>query len=164
VQIDRPSDDLLVLCYRIAGELDALDLPAQQRSAPADGLWRATCFEAFVRPVGERGYLEFNFSPSSEWAIYRFDDYRSGMRALSPQQPPKIICRRRERELDADVDVHLGSLGLPAGADLELSLSAVLQDRTGALSYWALAHPAERPDFHHADSFLLKLARPASAD
>ena len=27
----------------------------------------------------------------------------------------------------------------------------------GAISYWALAHPAEKPDFHHPDSFVLTL-------
>jgi hypothetical protein len=38
-----------------------------------------------------------------------------------------------------------------------LALAAVLEDRDGRLSYWALEHPSERPDFHHPNSFVLEL-------
>ena len=33
----------------------------------------------------------------------------------------------------------------------------VIEDRAGQLSYWALKHPREEPDFHHADGFVLSL-------
>jgi len=36
-------------------------------------------------------------------------------------------------------------------------LSAVIEEPTGAISYWALAHPSDKPDFHHPDSFILEL-------
>ena len=159
-RVDWLSDDLLVFYYRIEGDLDELQLPPQQRSTHRDGLWRHTCLEAFIRPPGGAGYLEFNFSPSSEWAIYRFASYRAGMQAVEPERPPKIICRRHERELVADVDVHLGALGVPAGGDLQLALAAVLQDQQGAYCYWALAHGEGKPDFHHATGFAAALSRP----
>ena len=41
---------------------------------------------------------------------------------------------------------------LPPGP-WRLGLSAVIEEANGRLSYWALAHPAGRPDFHHADCF-----------
>jgi hypothetical protein len=159
-RVDWLSEDLLVLYYRIEGDIDRLQLPSQQRSAHADGLWKHTCFEAFIRPQGARKYFECNFSPSSEWAIYGFEDYRQGMRAVEPTHPPKIICRRRDRELDADVDVHLRALDLPASGNLQLAVAAVLQDQRGALSYWALAHPEGKPDFHHSSGFLAGLPHP----
>ena len=37
------------------------------------------------------------------------------------------------------------------------SLSAVIETTDGAMSYWALAHPSAKPDFHHPDSFVLDL-------
>lgn len=160
VRVDWISADLLVLCYCLEGDIDRVQLPTQQRSAHADGLWKRTCFEALVRPQGERRYFECNFSPSSEWALYRFDDYRAGMRTITPAQPPKILCRRREGELDADVDVHLSSLDLPTDGELQLAVSAVVQDLGGALFYWALAHPAGKPDFHHDVGFAATLPRP----
>ena len=40
---------------------------------------------------------------------------------------------------------------------LRLGLAAVIEDKARVLSYWALKHPAEKPDFHHADSFVVEL-------
>jgi hypothetical protein len=45
---------------------------------------------------------------------------------------------------------------LPHGAK-RLGLSAVIEAVDGAMSYWALAHPSAKPDFHHPDSFVLDL-------
>jgi hypothetical protein len=154
-RVDRLSDDLLVLYYEIVGDIDRLLLPPQRRSAHTDGLWQHTCFEAFVRANGARSYVELNFSPSSEWAIYRFDDYRRGMTAIEPPHSPKIICRRRADELNADVDVHLS--GLLPQADLQLALAVVLEDQQGRISYWALQHPPGNADFHHDAAFALEL-------
>jgi len=33
----------------------------------------------------------------------------------------------------------------------------VIEARDGRISYWALNHPTNKPDFHHADGFALKL-------
>lgn len=38
---------------------------------------------------------------------------------------------------------------------LRLALCAVIEASDGSLSYWALAHPADRPDFHHPGSAIL---------
>ena len=34
---------------------------------------------------------------------------------------------------------------------------AVLEEKDGTKSYWALAHAADKPDFHHPDCFVAKL-------
>jgi hypothetical protein len=39
-----------------------------------------------------------------------------------------------------------------------VALCVVIEELDGALSYWALRHPAPRPDFHHADGFALEIA------
>ena len=154
-RVDRLSADLLIVYYQIEGDIDQLQLPPQRRSAHTDGLWQHTCFEAFVRESGQRRYIELNFSPSSEWAIYSFEDYRRGMTPIEPPHAPKIICRRRENRLEADVDVHL--TGIVPQAELQLALSAVLEDQQGRISYWALVHPPGNPDFHHDAGFALRL-------
>jgi len=43
---------------------------------------------------------------------------------------------------------------------LRLALAAVVEDERGMLSYWALRHPAGKPDFHHPDAFALELELP----
>ena len=156
-RVDRLSEDLVVFYYEVVGDIDRLQLPPQRRSAHTDGLWQHTCFEAFLRPVGARNYVELNFSPSSEWAIYRFADYRRGMTAVEPPHSPKIICRRREDRLEADIDVHCS--GLVLREELQVALAVVLEDQRGVISYWALQHPPGNADFHNDAGFVLKLPR-----
>jgi hypothetical protein len=45
---------------------------------------------------------------------------------------------------------------VPAVA-LRLGLTAVVEDHSGRMSYWALRHPAEKPDFHDAGGFVARL-------
>jgi hypothetical protein len=160
VDVERPCADALVLRFELTGMPGALCLPAPAAPARADGLWRHTCFEAFVRAAPGAGYAEFNFAPSTAWAAYLFDSYRGGMRAASVTVAPRI-----------DVDVHGatfalqatldGLTGLPGDAAWQLGLSAVIEERHGRLSYWALAHSPGKPDFHHADCFALTLPAPS---
>jgi hypothetical protein len=42
-------------------------------------------------------------------------------------------------------------------AALRLALAAVIEERRGRLSYWGLAHPPGKPDFHHPENFLVRL-------
>jgi hypothetical protein len=50
-----------------------------------------------------------------------------------------------------------------ADTSLTLGLSAVIEEKDGTKSYWALAHPPGKPDFHHKDCFALTLPAPSSA-
>src|SRR5438045_24619 len=70
--------DGFIVRYRLVGAQAELKLPQPQPPRRADDLWRTTCFEAFLG-TGDGGYYELNFSPSTEWAVYRFDGYRAGM-------------------------------------------------------------------------------------
>jgi hypothetical protein len=146
---------VLRLKYVLSGEVARVAWPAPRASARADELWRATCFEAFVRAPGEAGYYELNFSPSNEWAAYRFSGYREGMGAAG-DTVPMIEILRAPTSFTLAADVR-GLHGLPADGPWDVGLSAVLEDLDGAKSYWALAHAPGKPDFHHADSFALSL-------
>jgi hypothetical protein len=162
VEVDSPTPELLVLYFRITGDIDRLALPAQAASKSQDLLWQHTCFEAFIALPDSEVYFEFNFSPSSQWAVYRFDDYRKGVTSLQPAPPPRVICRRRDGELDVDVDIHLDSIPELAqvvanAGELRLGVATVIENDQGRISYWALAHPAGKPDFHHRDGFAMTL-------
>lgn len=145
----RQRNGVLSLEYRVTGAVAALLLPSPSARARTDGLWRTTCFEAFA---GRRdGYAEYNLSPSGAWAAYGFDGYREGMAALE-QSAPMIVTRQTPETFVLTTDVML-----PLDSDGPLGLSAVIETLDGGISYWALAHPAEKPDFHHPDSFILTL-------
>jgi hypothetical protein len=42
----------------------------------------------------------------------------------------------------------------------DYGLCAVIEERDARLSYWALAHPPGRPDFHHPACFAATLPAP----
>jgi len=50
--------------------------------------------------------------------------------------------------------------GILPEATTKLGLSAVIEEADGTKSFWALAHPPGRPDFHHPDCFALTLGAP----
>jgi hypothetical protein len=132
-------------------------LPEPKHAIRTDGLWRHSCFEAFIGHVGAPDYREYNFSPSGAWAAYHFSAYREGMAPLMKGAPPVVTTRVRTDSVEASVRVDLSSLTRGGGVGLRLGLAAVVEDKARVLSYWALKHPAEKPDFHHRDSFVVEL-------
>lgn len=151
----------LALYFSLEGDLSGLRIPEPGSSRRADGLWRHTCFEAFVMAGEGPGYREFNFSPSGEWATYDFCGYRDGGESVVEPGPDITVCHDRER-LELDAEIYPESL--PPGRLLRLGLSAVVEDGRGELTYWALRHPEGQPDFHHAGTFALPLDLPALPD
>jgi len=119
----------------------------------ADDLWRTTCLEAFLRPVGAESYREWNFAPSGNWAAYDFSKYREGMARAEVGSPPYI------RMEDNFTWWTVGAtIAVDADQQWRLGLSAVLEEVDGTKSYWALAHPpGDTPDFHHPDCFAVQL-------
>jgi ABC-type proline/glycine betaine transport system permease subunit len=92
------------LRYTLTGDLNALAIPAPLPPGPADGLWQHTCFEAFVGTAGSAAYREFNFSPSGQWAAYRFSAERARDPAAERNSPPPAItCERSADTLDLQV-------------------------------------------------------------
>jgi hypothetical protein len=127
-------------------------IPEASESARMDGLWKTTCFEAFLRPAEEQSYREWNFAPSGEWAAYDFTSYREGMANAEIGSPPYV------RMEDNFTWWALGAtIAVDADKAWELGLSAVLEEKDGTKSYWALAHGADKPDFHRADCFVARL-------
>jgi hypothetical protein len=150
-------DNTLTLLFALQGDLSCLRIPDVRSSGRADGLWRHTCFEAFVMADKGPGYREFNLSPSGEWAAYDFRGYRDGG-ALESASAPTIVVRRMLNRLELEAQIDRDSI--LQGRSLRLGLSAVVEDTDGARSYWALQHPPGEPDFHHAESFTLQPGPP----
>jgi hypothetical protein len=148
--------NILSLRYRVHGVLDCIRWPAADVPQRTDRLWEHTCFEAFVRVPGERSYVELNLAPSGRWGAYRFTDYRTGMSDLDVARPPHIVCRIDGNQMELHATADLSGC-IATNADLQLALAAVIEDQDEQKSYWALAHPSERPDFHDAAAFTMDL-------
>ena len=134
--------------YLVEG-IDQIILPNPADAGRAEDLWRTTCFELFVADKAP-AYREFNFSPSHQWAAYSFQGHREGMREAPAAVEVWLDFGEDWIAVEVAVEAHLV-------ADARVGLSAVIAQKDGSKSYWALAHPPGAPDFHHEDCFAATL-------
>jgi len=154
--VARPSPGRLTLRYVLSGTLRDLRVPPPAAAERADELWQHTCFEAFVSASPGGAYYELNFAPSLQWAAYRFGGYRSAMCVAHEIAAPRIAVKSNGASLALEAALELP--GLASDPIWHLGLSAVIEETNGQKSYWALAHPPGKADFHHSDCFVLELA------
>jgi len=162
VDVARPGASNLVLHYFVTGKIGALRIPQATVPMRGDELWRHTCFEAFIQAQPSAGYCEINLAPSLRWAAYRFSGYRSEMIIANELDAPRFETASGSICYDLKASLDLNRMpGLASSAPWRLGLSAVIEEASGRISYWALKHPAGKPDFHHSDCFGHEIA-PAS--
>jgi hypothetical protein len=152
-QIETRDGGGWTVTFVAVGRPGEISLPAPAPTVHTDGLWQTTCFELFFAQTGD-AYVELNLSPSGAFAAYHFDHYRTGMRAIDMPRPLIALEQGHER---LTLTVYLDEDDLPWDRSGRIGISAVIADKSGCVSYWALAHPLGRPDFHHRDCFALKL-------
>ena len=153
VKVYLDGDELL-LTFTVEGP-EHVALPDRAAPSRTDGLWKTTCCELFLAPPGSDAYFEFNYSPSTQWAAYRFDSYRAGGCDLPLSVAPVV-----DREAACLAEVRQSLSDLPPDP-LQMSLTAVIEETDGTKSYWALAHAPGPPDFHNRASFIATLPVPA---
>lgn len=146
--------------YELRGNLGELVIPELLAPVRADELWKHTCFELFIRRTDGTSYVEFNMAPTGHWAAYSFERPRSGMKNIAEVEriPIGTLTTDEAFILRTEIDLS-GVKGLPDG-EWTVAVTTVVEAADGKRSYWALAHPQGKADFHHIDGFVLKL--PAS--
>lgn len=161
VAVESIEFNLLRITYLVKGDIEKLKIPERPSARQAERLWEHTCFEAFIGSSGNPSYNEFNFAPSGQWAAYSFRGYRDGGPIDGAGWLPEIDVRRGPDRFELDAVVPLHRLpAIQSASTLRIGLSAVVEANDRTLYYWALKHPAAKPDFHHPDSFVLELAFP----
>lgn len=119
----------------------------------ADDLWQTTCFEAFLKNPEGDDYREWNFGPSGKWAAYDFTSQREG------RTNPDVAAPYIRIEDNLTWWAVGATIAVDADIRWALGLSAVLEEKDGTKSYWALAHPpGDKPDFHDPLCFAAQLA------
>lgn len=151
----------LFVRYEIIGNLPEIDIPGREQGPSREkDLWETTCLELFIAAKDRDRYWEFNFSPSGNWNIFRFEHYRNERCADKLREEPlfaslPVNTQKRQGSFLLDVEFDPGKI---IGKDqlLNIGISAVI--RSGdSKSYWALAHCGTVPDFHRRDSFIIEL-------
>jgi hypothetical protein len=159
VTVDRRGSDLQVF-YRLTGAVETIALPSFEvwdsvAFARRMGLWEMTCFEFFLGVPGREDYWEVNLSPAGYWNVFRLDGYRSGLREEQGIKGLRMVSGF-ESGFCLQTVVDLNGLGI-GDCEIELSVTAVIAEVSGAMSYWALCHGGREADFHLRDSFVMAL-------
>jgi hypothetical protein len=119
-------------------------------------LWQTTCFEFFLGVTGDDRYWEFNLSPSGNWNVYRFTGYRRGMENETAFSSLPFTTQAQPKLYQLQISIDLSQI-IPPEEPLDLSITAVIEDKEARISYWALSHRSTQADFHQRDSFILDL-------
>jgi hypothetical protein len=155
--IERKADNLAV-GYHISGSLREIEIPGSKNNPERRiGLWEHTCLEFFIGEPGLSRYWEFNLSPSGDWNVFRFEHYREGLyeEMAFPELPFKA-GQESSNNFNLNLEWGLEKIFEP-GRALEMAISAVIENKSGMGSMWALSHPKSGPDFHHRKGFLIRL-------
>lgn len=148
------SNKKIKLIFSLDNLNNKLLIPPAKTPAQRDNLWQHLCCEAFIGIVDQPEYLEFNFSPSGEWAAYQFSDYRKRIEWNNPT-PPEIHTTRTKLALLLETTIRLDTLpAIFQNQPLEIGISTVLEDKDHNLAYLALAHSQNKPDFHRRDQWI----------
>jgi len=155
---------VLAVVFRVEGAVGGTRIPPPAQPRIVHGLWHHTCFEVFVGRNDTRAYHEINLSPCGGWEAYGFRAYRSGGPLTDPSLAPTMRVERGAERFTLAAELPVAALA-PAyrRSALRIGLTAVLEADDGTLAYWSLRHPPGRPDFHHADARMLRLAGLAGA-
>jgi hypothetical protein len=152
----KRTGQAIILSFLLQGNMDELVLPAATEQTRCDNLWQATCLEMFWAEEGTKNYWELNLAPIGAWNVYTFSDYRTGMRQEERMAAPAVITTRSAESFTLSAELNIAPLHTD-NTPLRVGISAVLAHRDARLSYWALAHPEAKPNFHTPKAFLLRL-------
>ena len=155
--VSRQQNKLSVQ-YVLAGDLTAIIIPASVSDPQRQyDLWEHTCCEFLMGIKNQPEYWEFNLSPSGNWNVFHFSNYRHNLVEEAKLAALPFSVLQQDNFLNLSLTVDLNKL-VSEKKDLELGITMVIEDEQHQLSYWALKHPAAEPDFHHRDSFDINLS------
>jgi hypothetical protein len=134
-----------------------------RQATRVDGLWRTSCCELFLAQPDTPAYLEFNFSPTGDWAAYAFESPREGRRAhVWEGAAPHICCAQRAWDRSSSIaptgpaPTLLSSPPLVRSrvlitVQVSLPIQAVRGYETGLMGLSVIAHRGAHTDAHPRD-------------
>jgi hypothetical protein len=151
------NENLLIISYALLGDIKEVEIPPLSDTAGrSHELWQETCFEFFLGVKDSPGYWEFNLTSTGDWNIYHFDNYRQGMQEETAFTTLPFSVQHSPDCLAIALDIDLDKI-VPADQILEIAITAVIKQKNGEVTYWALTHQGAEADFHRRDSFIIEL-------
>lgn len=150
-------DNQLSIHYEVSGDIHQIRLPEPSTSIRKHDLWKSTCFELFLAMKDRPPYWEFNMSSSGEWNVYVMDAYRQvNMREETAFTQLPFDFRKTNTEFSLDMSMDLKPI-LSYNQPLQIGITTIIQTLDENETYWALAHPGQKADFHLRESFIIEL-------
>ncbi|MGD8568561.1 MAG: DOMON-like domain-containing protein [Gammaproteobacteria bacterium] len=141
--------------YLMSGDIANVKFPpVAPQPQRRENLWQTTCFELFVSATDSKEYWEYNLSPSHDWAVFHFSDYRQN-KSDDLATPDLTITTQRTNNKRFDLGCTIELPQAVKSHKMELGVSAVVQNIHDQLYYYALIHCKKTADFHHRDSFII---------
>lgn len=151
------NSNTLDVSYELSGDIKDLLIP-EKAGAPArkTRLWEETCLELFLGISNSPVYREFNLSPAGHWNVFLFDAYRQGMREEPAFKSLPFNVQVSPDSFVLCLEIELNRI-IRTGQSLEAAVCAVVKQKNGNTSYWAVTHKGLQADFHRRDSFIIEL-------
>lgn len=147
-------EKIIYLSYSISGDISSIIIPSisdiPQRK---DDLWKTTCFELFLANKTKRNYIELNLSPSLNYNIYSFSDYRADMNLEN-----SFIIRNtsvKHEKTKFNIKFMLESINIINTDDLLINISTVIKYSNDKSKYYAVMHNKDKADFHKKNTFVV---------
>ena len=149
--------DKLKIEYIFSGDLSEIIIPPSNKAPRRKyDLWDRTCGEFFLGLKDSTKYWEFNLAPTKDWNVFRLPNYRQDIAEEMAFASLPFTVLQQDNSWQLSLEVDLSKI-ISAEQKLEVGITCVVEDKNKQLSYWALTHPASEADFHHRDSFMIKL-------
>lgn len=132
--------------FTLTGDIKNISLPGFKTLDRKIGLWESTCFELFLLS-NDMSYYEFNFSPDGNWNCFYFDKKGDPLEESKCDLIDfKTSTEASTYKLSIEIDLCSMKQNFTKNSDFKFNLASVLD--SGELSYWALDHGQEKPNFH----------------
>ncbi|NOT77866.1 MAG: hypothetical protein HOP07_02545 [Bacteriovoracaceae bacterium] len=151
------TNETLFISYKMTGDLASINLgDGSSLHGRVIGLWNKTCFELFLKNKKDQ-YFEFNFSPTFEWNAFYFEKKGDPLTEYAAQD--KIVINVLHSLENFTLIAEIDKRHMPKDfftSEISVGITSVIKDKKDSMSYWALSHADQKPNFHHFESFKCK--------
>jgi len=136
----------LLLSFVLSGVSDNYLFDTKNHAKRADELWKATCFEAFIKNPNSKEYWELNIAPSGAWNFYYFSDYKKDMQEERRVLTPKVLFKQKRDEVYVNVEMNFTEKLFDGRGEFNLAL--ILLNVEGKREFFTLNPKEGVADFH----------------
>jgi hypothetical protein len=137
----------ITLYFELIGTVNEYHFKNPSKQQRADNLWKNTCFELFIANTHNNAYWEINISPSTQWNIYHFSDYKEGMKKEKNITQPIIKTTQKNNYYSLSFTSTFTQDVL--NQELQINLAVILLDLDGVRHFYSIFKNSGNVDFHN---------------